>query len=148
MAELEEIALRRDYKMRAKIVGSKCTECGGFLWLYRKKGIRLWCRSCRNEELIPRVCSFCGHIDIMESNQCDICEPFIREITELEVSIEITEKGLKKMARNLKSGKISQEVFDMMFNEYQNEILLCQKKLTDVRAKRKAIEIHLESPIK
>jgi len=146
MAELEDIASRRDYKMRASIVGKKCVKCGGFLWLYRKAGIRLRCRhtDCLNEEEIPRVCSYCGFIDTMDVTECKICEPIIREITELEVNIEITEKGLKKLARNLKIGKISQEVFNMMFNEYQDEILLCQKKLTDVKVKRKLIEKPLE----
>lgn len=146
MAELEDISQRRDYKMRAVIAGRKCIKCGGFLWLHRKNGIRLRCihTECLNEEDITRVCSYCGFVDIMDVTECKICEPIIREITELEVNIEITQKGLKKLSRNLKIGKISQEVFNMMFNEYQDEILLCQKKLTDVKAKRKQIEKPLE----
>jgi len=147
VAELEEIAQRRDYKMRANIVGRKCAKCGGFLWLYRKNGIKLRCKhmDCLNEEEIPRVCSYCGFVDTMDVTECKICEPIIREITELEVNIETTEKGLKKLTRNLKARKISQEMFNMMFSEYQDEILLCQKKLTDVKSKRKRIETHSES---
>lgn len=138
MVELEETSQRRDYKMRANIVGRKCAKCGGFLWLYRKEGIRLRCMhtECLNEELIPRVCTYCGYVDTMEAIICKECEPIIREITELEVSIETSQKGLKKLSRNLKAGKISQEVFKMMFNEYEDELLLCQKKLGDVKAKR------------
>jgi len=136
--------------MKSNIVGRNCAKCGGFLWLYREHGIKLRCKhnECLNIELIPRVCSYCGFIDTMDAVECKICEPIIREITELEVNIEIVEKGLKKLSRNLKAGKVSQEVFDMMFNEYQDEILLCQKKLTDVRARRLQVkEKRLENPI-
>jgi len=148
MVELEDIALRRDYKMKAHF-DKACSKCGNHLWLFRKNGIKLRCKNneCFNVQEIPRVCTFCGYVDTMEATQCKICEPFIREITELEINIEVTEKGLKKLGRQLKAKRITREVHDMMNDEYQKEILLCRKKLLGVKAKRKAIEKHLETPI-
>lgn len=147
MPELEDVALRRDYKMRAKI-RQRCIKCNGFLWLHRSKGIKLRCKNsqCLTVHLIPRVCTYCGYIDIMDAQDCKICEPIIREITELEVNIEIVEKGLKKLSRNLKMRKISNEVFKMMFEEYEDEILLCQKKLIDLRTKRTEVKV-TEKPL-
>ena len=150
MPELEDIATRRDYKMKAHFQ-KKCAKCGGYLWLYRYKGIKLRCMhtDCLNVEEVPRICTFCGYVDTFEVTTCKICEPLIRNITQLEVTIETIEKGLKKLSRNIKAGKINKEVHDMMYDEYTKEVLICQKKLGSARIKRiQIIEKHLESPTK
>jgi len=136
MVELEELALRRDYRLIPKIY-EHC-KCSRMLWLHRtSESIFLRCGAGH----IWHIKKFCDKCNIevgLETLLCPNCEPIIREITQYEVTIEHCQKGLKKLGRQLREGTIVRELYGQIEDDYNREVEVCQANL------KKAIETRSE----
>ena len=138
MVELEDVMLRRDYKLKAHF-RLKC-KCGQPLRIFRHGGIKQICLSCRNVYLIKRECNRCGTITSFEVSQCPKCEDVIRAITQLEVSIEHNSRGINKAEKKLLRKEIDEPMYDSINTLYKDEIESCEEKLKELKRGR-AIEI-------
>jgi len=137
MVELEDLALRRDYRLIPKFYD--WCKCGRMLWLFRNKDTIFL--KCANFHIwnIMRHCNKCDTEVDFETHLCPRCEPIIREITQYEVNIIQCQKGLKKLGRQLKEGTIVKELYGEIEDEYSREIEVCQANLKKAIEKRSVI---------
>lgn len=113
---LEELAARRDYKL--KYIFTDCW-CGlpTTILLHRfedeamvnKKNIKQWC-GVHNFTHVTRPrkqCTKCKNFYEIETETCPNCEPMVRELTTLEVGIMDANSEILRLGRQLKRKKIN-----------------------------------------
>ena len=131
---LLETVRRRDYHLR---IIWECRECGSKfvkVFLHRDKlevetGARNIKQMCEFRHItIPfKRCDKCGKTYLINQYECDVCEPRVKRITELELAIEETEKELENLEKEYKKGRVQED--DYTYHKKWRENTITQHKL-------------------
>ena len=137
MAELEDLVVRRDYKIKP-LVRDRCS-CGSTLGLLQSQAtIKQMCKDnyCRKIYPIKRRCTFCGSPYEYDDLDCIICDVEIEKLTDAEVSLEKNQKLIRRSKRKVKEGKLTQKECDDIIKQAEKEIKICEEKVQKIREER------------
>jgi hypothetical protein len=137
VVELEDLALRRDYKLKPSYYGH--CDCGSTLGLLRADNtIMSMCndRYCSKRYPITRFCSHCDAKYSFEDIDCVVCDVELIKLTEAEVTIEDNQKLFRRIARKLKENKITQAEYNETRKRCEEEIEICRDIAEKIREKR------------
>ena len=100
----------------------ECRQCGSKfvkVFLHRDKlevetGARNIKQTCEfHHTTIPfKRCDKCGKTYLINQYECDVCEPRVKRITELELAIEARNKLLETLEKDFKKNHIDQGMYE------------------------------------
>ena len=137
MVELEDLVIRRDYKLKP-LLRDGCT-CGNPLGLIQTQGtLKLICRDnyCRKIYLIKRRCTYCGATYEYDDMECTVCDIEIEKLTDAEVSVDKNYKLIRRSKRKVKEGKLTQKECEDIIKQAEKEIEVCEEKAQKIREER------------
>ena len=137
MVELEDLVIRRDYKLKP-LLRDNCI-CGSILGLLQSEAtIKQMCKVnfCRKIYLIKRKCTFCGAIYKYDDMDCIVCDIEIIKLTDAEVSVDKNYKLMRRSKRKVKEGKLTQKECDDIIKQAEKEIKICEEKVQKIREER------------
>lgn len=155
MVEIEQLNPFRFYKLiphwKQRCEREYPNKCNGYLWMYRNKGnIKLRCNhvDCLQEYEIPRYCNNCEAIYTFDSTTCDNCEPLVIQAAQYYITVEESDKAIKKINKHYKANQMSQEDWEAAIQLNKQEKISCENKLKELKERNPIIERHLATLIK
>ena len=137
MAELEDLVVRRDYKIKP-LLRDRCT-CGSTLGLLQAEAtIKQMCKDnyCRKIYPIKRRCTYCWATYEYDDMECTVCDVEIEKLTDAEVSVDKNYKLIRRSKRKVKEGKLTQKECEDTVKQAEKEIKICGEKAQKIREER------------